>query len=199
MAVPLILAGATALAGGAYAVSRPFLHRFLQSRRPEIEKWAMAKALEAAGLPDLTSQTLTRESFTKVINENFLAGSDVELSNIFDAQAIKDDLQKAALKRAAKELGLELRNATIDGMKDAIGEWVRGQVKEQIDGGGGELIDGAKDLARVLVIIRSVQKEIDENGQPSGVKPLLMTPDAISNRERQAKYRASHKRHWEEI
>lgn len=202
MPFPLIIAGAVAVsagAGAAYSAARPFLHRYLVRNRPAIEAWALANALEAMGLPDLANENLSRDDFTAAINKNFLAGSNVELTNIFDAVAIKQDVQRAALKRAASELGIELRSATIEGMKDALGEWVRGQVRAQIDAGGGDLIDGAKDLSRVLVIIRSVQKGLDQNGNPTGGDPGLdMSKEGISNRARQAKYRASHKRHWEE-
>lgn len=199
MPIPLVIAGAAVLAAvpGAYSASKPFLHRYLQRNRPAIEKWAMANALEAAGFPDLMDESLSRDDFTRAINEKFLAGTDLQLTNIFDAQAIKDDALKMAMKKAAGELGIELRSATIDGMKEALGVWIRAQVQEQIDGGGGDLIDGAKDLSSVLAIIKSVQKGLDENGDKKE-EELDMSPEGVSNRERQAKYRASHKRHWEE-
>ncbi len=197
MPLPLVLAGVAAIGSGVYAVSKPFLHRYLMTQRPAIEEWALKNALEAIGLPDLMDEKLTRESFTGAINNHFLSGSDIQLTNLFDAKATKKDIEAYTLKKAAKELGIELVHATVDGMKDALKDWICDQIKEQIGASSGDLIDGAKDLSRVLIIIKSVRKNLDANGQPVPPPPVADTPAAISNRERQAKYRASHTRHWE--
>jgi hypothetical protein len=191
MPLPLILAGAAAVsAAGTYAL--PFLKRYLRKHGPEIEAWAMANALEKIGLPDLTSDTLSKEDFTAAINTRFLAGTDVHLSNIFDSQAIKDDVGKSALKRAATELGIELKNATIEGMKDALAQYVRKQLEEQIGAGAGELVDAAKSLKSELKLIEYA-KEAAQKYEAG----LDQSPAAVANRARQAKYRSQHTKRWE--
>ena len=52
------------------------------------------------------------------------------------------------------------------------------------------IVIGPKDLPRVLAAI----EQHNNRQNPPG---LLMTPEAISNRERQARYRAGKTKHWE--
>lgn len=192
MPVPLVIAGAFGIVAGlhsAASASRPFVARFLKRHRADIEQWALSNAFEAMGLPDL-DKSPNREQFTEAINAHFLAGSEFQLSNAFDAKAVREDAMRYALKKAAHELGVELGHATVAAMKDALKQWIQDQVKAQIEAGGGTLIDGAKDAPRVMAMIEYAQSRPPVPG-------LLMTPEAISNRERQARYRANHSKHWE--
>ena len=194
MPFPLLLA-IPAVAGGVATVGRPFLHRWLKQNHEKIEAWALKNAFDAIGLPDLTDEKLSRENFTKAINKKFLPSGALELSNIFDRAAVERDVSKYAFKKAAADLGISLEAETVDGMRDALGEWVRGQVREQVDAGGGELINGAKDVAQLVDQIQDLGYGPD--GEPVPGAGLLMTKEAISNRERQARYRASHTKKWE--
>lgn len=192
MGIPLILAGASGIVAGlhsAASASRPFVARFLKRHQSDIEQWALANAFEALGLPDL-DKSPSREQFTEAINAHFLAGSEVKLSNAFDAKAIRDDALRLALKRAADAMGVTLESDSVAGMREALRAWVRQQVADQIEAGGGPLIDGAKDSPRIAAMIEYAQSRPAAPG-------LLMTPEAISNRERQARYRANHSKHWE--
>lgn len=192
MAIPLILAGAGGIIAGLHSVAsatRPFLERYLRKHQAEIEAWALANAFEAIGLPDL-AQNPTREDITAAINAKFLAGSGYELTNIFDAQAIKDDALKFGLRRAASEVGVNLETETVKGMREALQGWIRSEVVAQLQAGSGDLVDNAKDVARVVA---AIQAHNERPAQPG----LLMTPEAISNRERQARYRAGRTKHWE--
>ena len=191
MPLPLILAGAGGIIAGlhsAASATKPFLERYLRKHQAEIESWALANAFEAIGLPDLSANP-SREDITEAINQKFLAGTGFELSNIFDAHAIREDGLKFGLKTAAGELGIELESNTIKGMRDALRDWVRGEVVAQIEAQAGSVIDGAADHAGVLAMIQYHQSRPADPG-------LLMTPEAISNRERQARYRASHSKMW---
>lgn len=200
MALPLVIAGAAGVVAGvasAASATKPFVVRLLKRHQSEIEEWALKEAFEAAGLPDLANGSPTREDLNAVINEKFLAGTGIELTNIFDRKAIRDDLEKIAYIKAAEALGVELKSKTREGMKEALREWVRGQVEAQISEGGGDLIEGARDVARVLAVIKAYREVIRENNGQAPERPgLLMTPEAISNRERQARYRAKHRKKW---
>lgn len=192
MPFPLVIAGAAGIVAGvtsAASASRPFVARFLKRHQADIEQWALSNAFEAMGLPDL-DKSPSREQFTEAINAQFLAGSDFQLSNAFDSKAVREDAMRYALKKAAQQLGVELGHATVNGMKEALKAWVQDQVKAQIEAGAGPLIDGAKDSPRIMAMIEYAQSRPPAPG-------LLMTPDAISNRLRQAKYRARHTKHWE--
>jgi hypothetical protein len=192
MPLPLILAGAAGVVAGlhsAASATRPFLVRFMRRHQAEIEEWALGNAFEALGLPDM-DKSPTRADFTDAINARFMAGSDMQLSNAFDAQSIRQDALRFALKKAAGDLGIALESDTVPGMRDALRSWIRGEVVAQIEAGAGPLIDGAKDQARVLAMVEYHQSRPADPG-------LLQTPEAISNRERQARYRANHTKHWE--
>jgi hypothetical protein len=192
MPIPLLIAGAASVVGGLYSAasaSRPFVERYLRRHQPEIEAWALKNAFEALGLPDL-DENPTRADITAAINAKFLAGSGFELSDIFDARAIREDALKMGLRRAAAEVGVPLEAETVQGARDALREWIRGEVVAQLTAEAGDLVDGAKDLPRVLAAI----EEHNNRPDPPG---LLMTPEAISNRERQARYRAGKTKHWE--
>jgi hypothetical protein len=192
MPIPLVIAGAFSVVAGlhsAASASRPFVERYLKKHQAEIEAWALKNAFEHLGLPDL-DESPTRADITAAINDKFLAGSGFELSDVFDARAIRDDALKMGLRRAAAELGVALESETVQGTRDALRAWVRGEVVAQLTAGAGDLVDGAKDLPRV---VEAIQWH-NENPVSTG---LLMTPEAVSNRERQARYRQGKTKHWE--
>lgn len=182
------------------------LHHQLQRHRPEIEKWAMGKAFEAMGLPNLTGgEKLSREDFTKAINAGPLAGTGLQLTNIFDKRAIQLDFQRLALGMTMQALGMPARSAGLDDLRDGLREWVSGQVRAQLaDGAADDLVKDAKDLIEVVNIIAAVNKEFREARKaglppPTGAppkKPLKTDKVSVQNRERQARYRAGHKKRW---
>lgn len=176
-------------------LSRPFLRRYLIQHRADIEQWALKNALEAVGLPDLTDDKLTRESFTKSINSSLLGGQEFQFTNLFDRASVVNDVTRVAMGRAARDLGLSIDANSIDGMRDALRGYVRGQLKEQISAGGGDLIDTAKDVQSVVSNIKAAG--YGDDGTKPDKPPLIMTAQAVSNRERQARYRAKHSKKWE--
>lgn len=196
--------GSVPIVGGLLKVE---LHRQLQRRRPEIEKWAMGLAFTALGLPDLTSTHLTRESFTQALNAGPLAGTGLQLTNIFDKRAIQLDFQRLALANTMAALGVQTSRAGgVEDLREALREWVSDQVRAQLqDGAADDLVKGAQESLAVLAILRAVNKEFrdaQEAGLPPPTggptkKPLKTSKEAAQNRERQARYRAGHKKRWE--
>lgn len=215
MPVPLVIAGVASLgavggaltASGARAWGAAYLKRQLSRHQKEIEQWALANVFERMGLPDLTDgQGVDRLAFTRAVNNQFLSGSGFEFSNLFDAQAVKNDSLKFALLQVAQQNGLALEHVSIDGMKDAIRMWILEMIQEEISAEEmGELIEDARDVWEIVELYKRYKKAEAEAGGdgsdrgdvgPGDKKPLLMTPEAINNRERQARYRANHKRVW---
>lgn len=192
MAIPLILAGAGGIVAGlhsAASASRPFVARFLKRNQADIEHWALKNAFEAMGLPDL-SESPSRADFTDAINQKFLSGSPLQLSDVFDSRAIREDAMRYAMAKAAADLGIAVESPTVAGVRDALRGWVRSEVVAQLGAEAGDMIEGAADHPRIAGAIAA------HNAAPP--KPgLLMTPEAISNRERQARYRAGKTKHWE--
>jgi hypothetical protein len=161
--------------------------------KAKFEGFAINAALESIGIEGGIEGGINEASVTKAINNSVLAGSGVELTNLFDADAIKADLLKFALKKAAEAMGDDLRLTSFDAdsVRKVLRGYVRGRIVSELKQQGGVLIEGAPDNAAVLALIASYEKSILKNSELDG------SDKAAKNRERQARYRASHKRQWE--
>ncbi|WP_367846260.1 hypothetical protein [Rhodoferax sp. WC2427] len=212
MPVPVIAAAAAILAPIVAAivvanqtdVGRHIIDRVVESYGKDVEKWALQKAFETMGLALDPENGFNKEAITAAINAGPLANTGVQLTDIFNRDAVKKDLHKVALLTAVQKTGLDIKTLDVDGMKQALRDYVSARVIEQVGEGGGDLIDGALPLVKMVQKIREANKKAAESGapvppgyQPGRDKPYIWTKKAISNRERQARYRASHKRVWE--
>lgn len=207
MPAPLVvgaIAGVSALAGTAGAMvgreyARAFLKRQLFKRRDEIEKWALSAVFEQFGFPDLTGENVDRKSFTEAINQKFLSESGFQFTNLFDQEAVKRDAFKFGVQRIAEEAGLTLEDVSEKGLVDALRKWVFDLIGEELTNEDlGELTQDAKDVWEIVQTWRKYKKAADDGqeAEDAGRKPLINTPGAQSNRERQARYRANHKKIW---
>ncbi|MDM0119023.1 hypothetical protein [Variovorax arabinosiphilus] len=180
------------------------LERQLNRNKHKIEKWALSLAFEQLGLPNLADEeSITRESFTKALNAGPLATVGIKLTNVFDKAAVRRDFEQLALATAAREFGINAKTLTVDGLKEALRDYVADKVAEQVGEGGGDLVNDAKELVMLVNIIKAVRKEYAEahaQGLPApprpGRPPLKMDAASVDNRKRQAEYRRTHKRVW---
>ena len=205
--MPLVIAGVSgasalfgaATAGGSRSLAASYLKRQLSRHTEEIEKWALSAVFEKMGLPDLTGEGLNRQSFTQAVNATVLSGQEFQLTNLFDAQAVRNDAMRFGMLQVADQAGIPIETASLAGMRDGIRAWIMQLIEEEISADEvGELIEDARDIYEIIALYRKYKKaeadgEAEENG---GRKPLINTPEAQSNRERQARYRANHKRVW---
>lgn len=207
MPFPLAIAGVSAAIAGVYAalpsavqnITKDEFMRLLAGDLGELEREAIKGALLKMGLELDPDTGINAQSITEAINAGPLAGSGVELSNIFDREAVKGDLQKVALAFAAQSFGLEVKSLSVESIKEALRGEVSRMVREQIGDGGGDLVDAAPDLVAIVRMIEAAQKHMQTGEDGTRQKPQVsMTREAISNRERQARYRATHTRHWED-
>ncbi len=207
MPAPLIvgaIAGVSALAGTAGAMvgreyARAFLKKQLFKHRDEIEKWALSAVFEQFGFPDLTGENVDRKSFTEAINQKFLSDSGFQFTNLFDQESVKRDAFKFGVQRIAEEAGLTLEDVSEKGLVDALRRWVFDLIGEELTNEDlGELTQDAKDVWEIIQTWRKYKKaaEDGQEAEDSGRKPLINTPAAQKNRERQARYRANHKKIW---
>lgn len=207
MPVPLVvgaIAGVSALAGTGAAMvgreyARAFLKRQLFKHRDEIEKWALSAVFEQFGFPDLTGDNVDRKSFTEAINQKFLSESGFQFTNLFDQESVKRDAFKFGVQRIAEEAGLTLEDVSEKGLVDALRRWVFDLIGEELTNEDlGELTQDAKDVWEIVQTFRKY-KTAAEDGQEAedkGRRPLINTPAAQKNRERQARYRANHQKIW---
>ena len=205
IAIPIAIQAALgALAAyGAAEVSRPVIERMFRGHKKELEEWALSKAFEAMGVPIDPANGFSRESITAAINAGPLAGTGIELSDIFDPEAIKRDVKRIALEKAVADTGLPIAGLTVADLKASLRAYVSDVTREQLESGDGDIIAAAPALVEMLQMIRAANKS-DPAGpgatpgyQPGPSQPVDMTPHGIANRERQARYRANHQRHWE--
>lgn len=161
----------------------------------DLEDAAISGAFERLGLEiDPSDGGLSAQAITRAINEGPLAGSDVQLTNVFDKSALKTDLMRVAMAQAAQAYGLEVSGLSVESIKQELRRQVSREVMEQVRASGGDLAPEAKDLAALVQQIEAY-KRAKAAGEDV---PLDMSPKGISNRERQARYRATHKRVWVE-
>ena len=200
-----VLAAATAVLAAIYAavpdaakdIAKEEFYRIAIGERSEFEQAAMAAAFEKIGIEIEGDESLTPEFITRCINEGPLAGSDIQLTNIFDKTALKSDLERIALIYARDALGGDLKSMRSDDIKEYARAFMYKKIREQLTWGG-DLVEMAPDFVQLAKMLDAAiaAGRMDSSGRY--IPPdLKMTPAAISNRERQARYRAGHKRHWE--
>lgn len=209
MPIPLLAVGAAVVgsasavlvSGGTKSIAATYLKRQLMRNQGAIESWAIKVVCDSMGLPDLMDEKLDRQSFTNAINAKFLAGQAFQFTNIFDAQTIKNDAMRASLVTVAEQAGLTLEDKTPKGMANAIREWIMGVMADEIAMQEvGELTEDARDVWEILKLYHKYKTEEGEDGTATEPepRPVIDTPEAASNRERQAKYRANHTKIWVE-
>lgn len=205
MGVSLVAAAAAALAAiyaavpdAAKDIAKEEFLRLAIGERDEFEAAAMAAAFEKLGLEIEGDEPLTPEFITQCINRGPLAGSELQFTNIFDREALKNDLHRMALMYARDALGLDLPSLKPQALKEYARTYVYQKIREQIKWGGGDLVALAPDFVAIAKVIDAAIAAGRMDAAGNYIAPdLKMTPKAIANRERQARYRANHKRHWE--
>ena len=206
MAAPLVALGAAlAAVMGVVAASIPDsitritkeeLARLIMGEVSDEEDEAIREVFQKMGLDIDPENGINERTLTDAINNGPLAGTGVELTNIFDREAIKRDLTRLALVQAAQGAGLKLTSTTTEAVTEAVKTYIAEIVREEIKYGG-DIVDAAPDLVAIVKMIDAARKDYrNEAGDVIESKPLLMSEAAIDNRRRQAKYRANHKRRW---
>ena len=205
MPVPiLVIAGSVlatlyaALPDSVKTIGREEFERIALPDVNEFTDGLMQAAFERIGLDLDPSDGLTPQALTQAINAGPLAGTGIELTNIFDRDACKRDVMRVAIDQAAGAFGLSVQDKSADGLKAAVKAEITRRVMEQLGEGAGDYIDAAPELVEVARQLRAGIKAglIDEQG--NFVPPELMQDEFhVKLRERQARYYANHGRKWE--
>lgn len=206
MAIQAVLAAGAAIMAAVYAAIPDSVHRIAKEELmrvtagdvSEYENEAIKAAFEKIGLDIDPEEGLTPQTITSAINAGPLAGTGIELTNIFDREACKRDLQRVAMARAAEAFGVKITDTSAEGLKASIKEEISRRVMEQLGEGAGDYLEAAPDLVELVRQLNAGIKAglIDGNGnfkEPG----LMMDEFHVNLRERQARYRAAHTRHWE--
>lgn len=205
MALPIFVAAGAVLAAIYAAVpdsvkdiTREEMERASRGEMEDFTEAALTAAFEKIGLEIDLSEGLTPKTITEAINAGPLAGTGIELTNIFDKEACKRDVMRIGLARAAEAYGIEVRDvSSVEAIRDTIKSYVSQQLDEQLMAGAGEWLDVVPELASLAREIASAMKQglVDESGNL--VQPgLMMDEFHVNLRERQARYAATHSRAW---
>lgn len=209
-AVAAVVAAAAAVVASVYSllpeavkdIGREEFDRATRGDMDEYLQSALAGAFEKIGLGNIDlSEGLTPQNVTRAINEGPLAGTGIELTNVFDKEACKRDMMRIGLARAADALGVELQSTSVEGLKATIKAHIAEQLDAQIMAGAGEWLDAMPELAELArELARAASKGwIDAAGNLLPTDGSVAMDDYhISLRERQARYAAQHTRVWVE-
>lgn len=150
---------------------------------------AIRAALEKMGLP-IEDGPINEQTITDAINAGPLGALGLDLHSLFNADALKASLKRIAIAKFAERMGFP-EVTSIPALKAAVLEMMAGEIAEQVASEAGPLFEGAPNVAQIMSAIKAKK--------PDGWNdPTDFSPKGISNRERQATYRASHRRHWED-
>lgn len=153
----------------------------------EIGKRAAQAVLDGRGIPLNLDGEVNHETITQAINAAVMP-EGVEFSNLFDNDAVKSDVRRIGLAYAAEAYGYE-GGLSASQLRERITSEIVREVLDDISAGGGEYMDAALGLV-------AAQRLIDKPEPKKWNVPRVFTVKAEKNRERQARYRASHKRVW---
>lgn len=206
MPVPAVLAAGAAIMAGIYAalpdsvqrIAKEEMARIALGDVDEYENEAIKAAFEKIGLDIDPADGLTPQNITAAINSGPLAGTGIELTNLFDREAVKRDITKIAVRYAADAMGFELKSFDLDGIKAALKEEVSRRIIEQVGEGAGDWIELAPDLVEIARALDAAVKAGRIDAEGNYIQQGLMNDDFhVDLRERQARYRSKHTRHWE--
>lgn len=155
----------------------------------DLRDYALQAAAERLGIK-IDPDNITPEGITEAINAGPLAGTGIELEDVFDREAVKRDIGKIAVKYASEALGIDMPQSEED-LRELLREWVTDELLRQLEAGGGPWIDAVKDAREIVEVIAAYRAY-----KEGGMRPVDPSPRAESNRMRQARYRATHRKIW---
>ncbi len=149
---------------------------------------ANSLVLEVLQRQGLDVQSLSARGLADAMRAKIQEEYDIDVGDLLDRDSVKSNLRKEALRIVGERLG-------VGGTQSEIAEALRSRVYDQlitaVEGGDPELLDavgvGASRIAEL-------QRAAEAEPWPTPIRNF--TEKGEKNRERQARYRASHKRVW---
>lgn len=176
-----------AVVGGIAAVLTFVFRKELEERAAtEIGKIAAKNALEKLGIPLDLDGEVNHQTITQAINVGILGGQ-LQFTDLFDRDAVKADIRRMAVEKAGQAFGYD-GGLGVAEIKARLVSEILAEVRADMAAGAGPYIDAAHDLQGVLKMLKP---RVDDWNAPKN-----FTQKGVNNRERQAAYRAAHKRKW---
>jgi hypothetical protein len=158
-----------------------------QENEDAIGAFAARQAIKLLGIDIDLDGEVSEQSITRAINTSILGGQ-FEFRNLFDREAVKADVRRIAIMKAAEVYGFD-GSTGIQGLKEKILADVHSQVRDEIEAGQGDYMAAAPDSAIALSVLEKPKNE-------SYNTPRDFSAKGVSNRARQAKFRANNSRVW---
>lgn len=199
MPIPLVIAGwvAGAAAATRLAAAGASVAVLAEEVYPRVKKMVVAAGpellqgvVDGMGIELDAQGGLNDETITAAINRTLLSGTGIELESVFDRKKMLKGFEKIAIKKVAEELGLGPVD-NLGAVTVALREWLTNEVGAQLAAQAGAVVDAAIPAVNVAAMV-ALGKDKKEGWNT----PRDFTPEGIDNRARQAKYRATHTRHW---
>ncbi len=192
MAVPQIVAAIVAVVGFLTIEElkfrgREYILEKIGEAGDKVGKVAAQAALDALGIPLDLDGEVSEATITNAINVGVLGGQ-IELTNVFDRDALKADMKRIALEQAAVSFGHD-KGAGIEAIRDGLVSELVAEIKVEIEAGAGDYVSASIDSALAL---RALARDKVEDWNT----PKDLSEKGEKNRERQTRYRASHERVW---
>lgn len=128
---------------------------------------------------------VTVEAIGLALGKKIKIESGVDLGNVLDGESVKDKLERVAIAAILNQYGIDAP-ATRDGLSQAVGVLVRRRMLEKIStGAAAGLLEDVGSKVEAAAVLAAIKRRS---------VPLLDTKKAAQNRERQANFRATHRR-----
>ena len=177
-----------AIVGGVAVVAERTYNAFSPEINSAIGKYAAEEALERGlGIKLDLDGVVNKKTITEAINRDVLGG-EIQFSNLFDRDSVRADLKRIALDQAAGSLGFS-GTLGVQGIRDAVMQQVAQELAAELEAQAGPAIDAAQPLVKFAEVLAR-----PKDTTASTIRDT--SPQGESNRARQAKYRAGHKRVW---
>jgi hypothetical protein len=164
--------------------------RLGRSARNYIADLLIIDQLNAAGLEIEPGTALTPEVIAEAMRAKIEAEYGIDVGNILDADSVKRSLRTEALRLVAERLGVEPTQA-------GIAREMRSQVSTMLRDA---VANGDADVLQAVGLGESrIEEALRAASADEWPTPISnFSEKAEKSRERQARYRASHKRVWVE-
>lgn len=145
---------------------------------------AMRLGLEQMGVTVPDGEPVTAENIGWALGNMIAQETGLSVGNVLDAASVRAALRAEALRLTAEQLGIG-EAKSVEGIADALAGDVRAFVDKAARGEDAEMLEAVKvsDWATELARRGAVR-----------VNPASTRPDAANNRERQDRFRGTHRR-----
>jgi hypothetical protein len=153
----------------------------------------MGAALESMGI-DSIENVKSEAGITRIVNNMMQqAGLELEFSNVFDRSQVKSEIKRFGLQRLASAIGADA--STENGITDAVRQRLM-ELARQAAAGEGEFADSVPLDPELAAAMQEALAEMRARLERQQAKAAARTPEQESNRLRQAKFRATHRKVW---